>query len=228
MKAPPAQWADLATWLDTMGRALRAADEPALQAGLAKFDAARHELLHKELRRIGSQLHGALESFSLDAGLVEAPAREPLDPRPRLERVLKVSDDAAHRTADLVELSYPLAEQTGASAAAMLAQWRAERDAQAISAHAVESFLDQTVHNMTTVGTSLSEVLLAHGYQDHGARVLRGVARLLEGIDAALRSLQQLGGGEALREPSAPAAGGTATSTQAGSRGASLRTRMGS
>jgi len=218
MNAPPAQWADLASWLDSMSRALRAADEAALRAGLAKFDAARHELLQKELRRIGSQLHGVLESFSLDAGLVDAPAREPPDPRSRLERVLKVSDDAAHRTADLVELSYPLAEQTGASAAAMLAQWRAERDAQAISAHAVESFLDQTVHNMTTVGSSLSEVLLAHGYQDHGGRVLHGLSRLLDGIDATLKALQQLGGGEAFR---------SAASAPAGQRGASLRARMG-
>ena len=181
----------------------------------AKFDAARHELLQQELRRIGAQLHGALEIFSLEAGLVEAPLGAALDPLPRLERVLQVSDDAAHRTADLVELSYPLAEQTGASAAAMLAQWHAERDAQTISDHAVESFLDQTVHNMTTVGSSLSEVLLAHGYQDQGARVLRGVSKLLAGIDAALRALQ-------------PLAGGATTSAPSATRGTALRARRGS
>jgi chemotaxis protein CheZ len=226
MNTPPAQWPELASWLETMTRALRAADQPALQAGLARFDAVRHDALQAELQDIAVQLRTALEDFSIDSGLVDALAREPVNPRLRLERVLKVSDDAAHRTADLVELSYPLAEQTGASAAAMLAQWRAERDAQSISAHAVESFLDQTVHNMTTVGSSLSEVLLAHGYQEHGGRVLRGVIRLIGTLDGALQALQQHAVSETMRNTPAPAAGADDQAAR-DRRGQTLLTRMG-
>ncbi len=166
-------------------------------------DAVRHEALLAELQRIVAGLRAALERFGVDSGLVDMAALEPVNPRQRLERVLTVSDDAAHRTADLMELSYPLAEQTGASAAAMLAQWRGERAAQSISAHAVESFLDQTVHNMRTVGSSLSEVLLTHGYQEHGGRVLRGTIKLIGALDGTLQALQQLAG-------VAPAAAGAA------------------
>ena len=157
-------------------------------------DAVRHEALQTELQYIVAELRGALERFCVDSGLGDMATHEPVNPRQRLERVLTVSDDAAHRTADLMELSFPLAEQTGASAAAMLSQWRGERAAQPVSAHAVESFLDQTVHNMRIVGSSLSEVLLTHGYQEHGGKVLRGMIRLITVLETTLQSLQQLTG----------------------------------
>ena len=196
-----------------------------------QFDAARHEALLAELQRVVAGLRAALERFGVDSGLVDVLAHEPVNPRQRLERVLTVSDDAAHRTADLMELSFPLAEQTGASAAAMLAQWRGERAAQSISAHAVESFLDQTVHNMRVVGSSLSEVLLTHGYQEHGGRVMRGMSRLIGALDGTLQALQQLAGGAPAGITTARSAPASAASTEAAAaregHGQNLLTRMG-
>lgn len=197
------------------------------------------------MQRISTELRAALERFCVESGLADVASHEPVNTRQRLERVLTVGDDAAHRTADLMELSYPLAEQTGASAAAMLAQWRGERAAQSVSAHAVESFLDQTVHNMRIVGSSLSEVLLTHGYQEHGGRVLRGMIKLIAVLDGTLRSLQQLGG-NAAGGAGAAGVGSAANAGNAGAtaartapaastddaardrRGPNLRTRMGS
>ena len=193
-------------------------------------DAVRHEALQTELQYIAAELRGALERFCTDSGLGDMATHEPANPRQRLERVLTVSDDAAHRTADLMELSFPLAEQTGASAAAMLSQWRGERDAQSVSAHAVESFLDQTVHNMRVVGSSLSEVLLAHGYQEHGGKVLRGMIRLITVLETTLQSLQQLTGsaGAAVDRTAArtaPTASPVTTKTSAAADDAAARER---
>ena len=173
-------------------------------------DAVRHEALQTELQYVAAELRGALERFCMDSGLGDMATHEPVNPRQRLERVMTVSDDAAHRTADLMELSFPLAEQTGASAAAMLSQWRGERAAQSVSAHAVESFLDQTVHNMRIVGSSLSEVLLTHGYQEHGGKVLRGMIRLITVLETTLQSLQQLTGGAGASLGAGAGAGRTA------------------
>jgi len=193
-------------------------------------DAVRHEALQTELQYIAAELRGALERFCADSGLGDMATHEPVNPRQRLERVLTVSDDAAHRTADLMELSFPLAEQTGASAAAMLSQWRGERAAQSVSAHAVESFLDQTVHNMRIVGSSLSEVLLTHGYQEHGGKVLRGMIRLITVLETTLQSLQQLtgsagaGAGRTATRP-APTASPVTTDTSAAADDAAARER---
>jgi chemotaxis protein CheZ len=190
----------------------------------------RHEALQTELQYVTAELRGALERFCADSGLGDMATHEPVHPRQRLERVLTVSDDAAHRTADLMELSFPLAEQTGASAAAMLSQWRGERAAQSVSAHAVESFLDQTVHNMRIVGSSLSEVLLTHGYQEHGGKVLRGMIRLITVLETTLQSLQQLtgsadaGAGRTATRP-APTASAVATGTSVAAEDTAARER---
>jgi len=138
------------------------------------------------VRAIGARLHSALAGFAMEAGLANT--------LERLEQVWTVSDDAAHRTIDLVELCLPLAEQTAGSAAAILAQWRAERDAQPVSAHAVESFLDQTRRNMSTVTASLSEALLAYSGQEQGGKVIRAVIKLLGPLEAALIDLNRLAG----------------------------------
>jgi chemotaxis protein CheZ len=195
-------------------------------------DAVRHEALQTELQYVAAELRGALERFCMESGLGDMATHEPANPRQRLERVLTVSDDAAHRTADLMELSFPLAEQTGASAAAMLSQWRGERAAQSVSAHAVESFLDQTVHNMRIVGSSLSEVLLTHGYQEHGGKVLRGMIRLITVLETTLQSLQQLTGSAGAgagagrtAAPPVPTASPLTTDTSAAADDAAARER---
>jgi chemotaxis protein CheZ len=190
----------------------------------------RHEALQTELQYVTAELRGALERFCADSGLGDMATHETVHPRQRLERVLTVSDDAAHRTADLMELSFPLAEQTGASAAAMLSQWRGERAAQSVSAHAVESFLDQTVHNMRIVGSSLSELLLTHGYQEHGGKVLRGMIRLITVLETTLQSLQQLtgsadaGAGRTTARP-APTASAVTTGTSVAAEDTAARER---
>ena len=92
----------------------------------------------------------------------------------------------------------------GASGAALLAQWRAERDAQSVSAHAIESFLDQTVRNMTIVRSGLAEVLLVQGSQEIAGQVVRSVMNLLDEWDAAIATLARLAGAPAMER--APAA----------------------
>ena len=47
---------------------------------------------------------------------------------------------------------------------------------------------------MNTVTVSLSEVLLAHGAQDHANRVMRGVDTLVQQLEAAITDLQRLTG----------------------------------
>ena len=203
METVPARWANLAHWIDAMGEAIGRDDEVALRAAIARFDEARNGPLLGEIRRVAGDLQHALDRFSLDARLSQLAEREVPDARHRLAHVLKLTDDAAHRTMDLVELCFPLAEQTGASASALLAQWRAEHGAQAMDPHAIESFLDQATASMTSVRNSLSEVLLAQGYQDLSGQIIRGVMNLVEELENALGELVRLAG-----NPGALGAGG--------------------
>jgi chemotaxis protein CheZ len=200
MDKVPARWANLAHWIDAMSAAIRRDDETALRAAIARFDEARNGPLLGEIRRVAGDLQHALDRFSSDSRLSQLAEREVPDARHRLAHVLSLTDDAAHRTMDLVELCFPLAEQTGASASVMLNQWRAERGVPGSTPHApgalaVEAFLDQAVSNMSTVRKSLSEVLLAQGYQDISGQIIRGVMNLVEELEMALGELVRLAGG---------------------------------
>jgi len=197
MPVVPARWANLAHWIDAMREAIGRDDEAALRAAIARFDEARNGPLLGEIRRVAGGLQHALERFSLDARLSQLAERDVPDARHRLAHVLRLTDDAAHRTMDLVELCFPLAEQTGAGAAALLAQWRAEHGAQAMDPHAIESFLDQAAASMASMRNSLSEVLLAQGYQDLSGQIIRGVMNLVEELETALGELVRLAGSPA-------------------------------
>lgn len=197
MATVPARWANLAHWIDAMSEAIARDDESALRAAIVRFDEARNGPLLGEIRRVAGDLQHALDRFSLDARLTQLAEREVPDARHRLAHVLKLTDDAAHRTMDLVELCFPLAEQTGASASALLAQFRAERGAQAMDPHAIESFLDQATASMASVRNSLSEVLLAQGFQDLSGQIIRGVMNLVEELESALGELARLAGSPA-------------------------------
>lgn len=209
MQTVPARWAKLAHWLDAMGAAIHRDDELALRAAIGRFDEARNGALLGEVRRVAGGLQRALERFSLDSRLAQLAERELPDAHHRLAHVLKLTDDAAHRTLDLVELCFPLAEQTGASASTLLHQWRGERGPPGSTTQlpgplAVEAFLDQAVSNMSSVRNSLSELLLAQGYQDISGQVIRGVMNLVAELEAALGELMRLAGGVA--RPAAPGA----------------------
>jgi chemotaxis protein CheZ len=195
MEAVPARWANLATWIDAMSAAIRRDDEAALRAAITRFDEARNGALLGEIRKVTEELQGALDRFSVDSRLTELAEREVPDAHQRLAHVLRLTDDAAHRTMDLVELCGPLAEQTGAGADALLAAWPTDAAAARASLASVEAFLEQAVLNMATVRNSLSEVLLAQGYQDLSGQIIRGVMNLVAELEVALGELIRLAGG---------------------------------
>ena len=61
----------------------------------------------------------------------------------------------------------------------------------------MKSFLDQTVRNMGSMRNSLSEVLLAQGYQDLSGQIIRGVMNLVDELEVALGELIRLSGKDA-------------------------------
>lgn len=145
-----------------------------------------------DLRRVTGDLHAALERFRIDSRLLNFAEREMPDARARLEHVLKLTDDAAHRTMDLVEQSCPLADRTASAAARSLADWRSTGRIEAAS-H--EAFLLEAQQSMESVREKLSEVLLAQGYQDLSGQIIRGVMKLVGELESALGDLVRLSGG---------------------------------
>ena len=184
---------EYAPWLTAMSRALEAGDADGFHLALAGFDQTRGAAVTLQVRRVATGLQTALDRFRIDSKLIDLAQRQVPDARHRLAHVLRLTDDAAHRTMDLVEQCGPLADQTAEEAERLLAVHQAEASAPPIEPQVLE-FLKRTGVSMAAVRSNLGEVLLAQGYQDLSGQIIRGVMTLVSELEEALGELVRIAG----------------------------------
>lgn len=178
--------------------ALAANDETLFFDELDALVERRERALFGELRKLTTDLQGALERFRIDSRLVDLAEKEVPDARHRLDHVLKLTDEAAHRTMDLVEQSCPIADRTAREAGEIIDMWRKFRarkiavDEFRSMLQRLDAFLDCTRTDMEKVRGNLAEVLLAQGYQDLTGQIIRGVMNLVGELEVALVELVRL------------------------------------
>jgi chemotaxis protein CheZ len=194
-----------ARWIEDLHRALVQDDEQAFHTALEGFNAVQESSVMTGVRKVAHDLQSALEHFRTDSRLVDLAERQVPDARARLVHVLKLTDDAAHHTMDLVDQSCPIVEQVAEAAARLLSPASRPAHRSKPSWIEVEAFLGETVGRMKTLRSRLAEVLLAQGYQDLSGQILRSVMTLVDELEIALGDLVRLGNLQASsREPAAP------------------------
>jgi chemotaxis protein CheZ len=187
---------EYAPWITAMSRALEGGDARAFDVALAGFDQARHVEVAQRVQRIVTDLQSALDRFRVDSKLIDLAQHQVPDARHRLAHVLRLTDDAAHRTMDLVEQCCPLADQTAHEAERLIATQEADRSAPSLQPQ-ISAFLKQTGTSMAAVRSNLSEVLLTQGYQDLSGQIIRGVMTLVDELEQALGELARIAGHDA-------------------------------
>lgn len=185
--------------------ALAAGNEALFLSELDALMERREKKLFGELRKLATGLQTALVRFSIDSRLLDLAEKEIPDARHRLDRVIQLTDEAAHRTMDLVEQSGPLAERTASQAGELLELWQRFR-ARGIAVNdfqemirRMDVFLEATRADMDQVRGNLAEVLLAQGYQDLSGQIIRGVMKLVGELESALSELLRLSAGASVR-----------------------------
>lgn len=182
----------------TLAGALAAGDEGLFLSELDVLVHRRERTLFTELRKLTGDLQSALDRFSVDSRLVDLAEKEVPDARARLDHVLKMTDEAAHRTMDLVEQCGPLAERTTRSVNEIAELWSKFRARQIqvdefrTMIRKLDVFLDASRTDMDKVRSNLTEVLMAQGYQDLSGQIIRGVMKLVSELETALVDLVRL------------------------------------
>jgi len=92
-----------------MHAALAADDEPAFSAAMRGFNALQDSSVMTSVRKVRGDLQAALERFRANRDCRDGERQVP-DARQRLAHVLKLTDDAAHHTMDLVDQCCPLVD----------------------------------------------------------------------------------------------------------------------
>jgi chemotaxis protein CheZ len=181
-----------------LNTAMAAGDEQRFFEELDALVQRREFALFGDLRNLTRNLQEALERFRIDSRLVDLAEKEVPDARHRLDHVLKLTDEAAHRTMDLVEQSGPLAERTAQQAAEILPLWQRFRarnmalDEFQSMIGRLDVFLEAARGDMASVRNNLAEVLMAQGYQDLSGQIIRGVMKLVTELEHALAQLVRL------------------------------------
>lgn len=178
--------------------ALAADNEGAFYSELDGLLQRRERMLFLDLRKLTGDLQSALQRFRMDSRLVDLAQKDVPDARLRLDHVLHLTDEAAHRTLDLVEQSGPLAERTSRAATELMEPWKLFRDRKIAvedfhrMVREMDAFLHAACGDMDKVRENLSEVLLAQGYQDLSGQIIRGVMKLVTELEIALVDLVRL------------------------------------
>ena len=197
---PPARYRPFVVDLNA---ALDANDEAGFRAAFDRLREAMGVELMPELKRITASAQSALHRFRERSRLDALAAHEVPDARKRLAHVVKLTDEAAHRTLDLVEQSGPLIDQTARGAAQLLEEWsaRGSRDLAAASLwpERAQEFLERALADADQVRGHLSQMLLAQGYQDMTGQIIRGVITLVGELEDVLGQLVALANGEDTR-----------------------------
>lgn len=182
----------------SLSAALEADDETAFMAELNSMVRERDDALWTHLRKLTSDLHGALERFQLDSRLVDLAEKEVPDAKQRLDHVMKMTDEAAHKTMDLVEQSGPLAGRIAREAAELAVFWQqfsnrsiAPQDFRTLLTR-MDEFLRSAQRDTETVRANLAEVLMTQGYQDLSGQIIRGVIKLVTEVEQTLGDLVKM------------------------------------
>lgn len=152
-----------------------------------------------ELKRLTATAQSALARFSSEARLDTLAGHEVPDARKRLTHVVKLTDEAAHRTMDLVDGCVPLVGEAARGAALLLETWDSygDRD-QAIASlwpERAATYIKRTRADSETLRANLSELLMAQGYQDITGQIIRSVIALVDELEAVLGKLVQIAEG---------------------------------
>jgi chemotaxis protein CheZ len=177
--------------------------QPALRDPGTRATDAREPDLLAQLHDLTCNLQSALDRFRLDSRLTRLAEKEVPDARERLNHVLKLTDQAAHRTLDLVEKSGPPADRTAHEAAALAEPWaRFRAGTISVSDYCdligrIDKFLVASRTDSETVRENLNAVLMAQDYQDLTGQIIRGVMTLVTEVEGVLVDLAQLAGAKA-------------------------------
>lgn len=195
-KAP----ADYIEALEALLDAARRDDDGQFNALLDDLASTREQSLFQDVGRLTRQLHEALTSFQVDSRVADFASDEFPDARHRLDQVITITEQSAHKTMDLVEDMLPRAEALIGRAEALDGAFDASGVASA-SGPELAAFVHDVGEQVSSIRAGLSEVIISQNYQDLAGQEIRKVIRLVTEVEETLINMIRVAGkGDMLTE----------------------------
>lgn len=179
---------------------IEAGDEESAARLIEELGRMHESVLFQELGKLTRDLHEALNAFRLDSRISELTQTEIPDAKERLNYVVSLTEDAAHRTLNAVEASLPMSEQLSSRAGDLARHWQRFR-ARELSAEEFRQlsgelgeFLARVHDDAEAIRRNLSDVLMAQDFQDLTGQVIRRVINLVQDVEQNLVGLVRISG----------------------------------
>lgn len=175
--------------------ALEADDQGLFESRLNQLMRQREEGLFVNLAKLTRELHQAVKDLNFDDRLQQLAGSEIPDACVRLDYVVKLGEDAAHKTLDVCDESRGLLDRLN-GCAQQLAEVREQLPREAalgVNGLSLANEVDRIGATIKDIGGSLrgnfSAVAQAQEYQDLSGQVIRRVIALVHNIEGALIKL---------------------------------------
>ncbi len=168
---------------------------------IQKVVEARDRHLFNSVGKLTRALHDAIVNFNIDAEICKKQGKEGIsDASDRLEYVIHMTQEAAEKTMDRVEIAAPLAEALGIEAKSLKDEWeRLRRREMGKSEFAelygrIDLFLKRINRDTESLNENLQSILLEQGFQDLTGQVLKKVIGLIRDVESELVNLMRIAG----------------------------------
>ncbi|MFV8833622.1 protein phosphatase CheZ [Aquisalimonas sp.] len=174
---------------------IEAGDEEAVGKALDELTRLRETELFREIGKLTRELHEALKSFRLDGRLSDIAVSEIPDAHERLNHVIELTENSAHRTLTALEESLETLSSIGSEGKVLAAEWKRFRSRQlsATQFRGLGQQLDQFFERLESEGDAiqakLTDALMAQDYQDLTGQIIRRVMELVKEVEDGLVSL---------------------------------------
>ncbi len=140
----------------------------------------REASLFQEIGKLTRELHETLNRFAHDEALEKLMQESLPDAKKRLDYVVKMTEDSAHKTISIIEQCMEVANGQ---------EERTRRFRESVGDAAVggiEAHLDGVIDSSKQMHSALIEVLMAQSYQDLTGQVLQRIITLVQDVETSL------------------------------------------
>lgn len=175
-------------------------DVTSAQIQLQELARRRDADLYQELGKLTRQLHESLNGFQVDSKISFLAESEIPDAKARLNHVIQMTEDSAHKTMSAVENAMPLSQQMEASAHKINDEWKRFRNRELSAddfrsmSNRLDEFFPEIAKRTCDINSYMTEIMMAQDFQDLTGQIIRRVINLVQEVEESLVELVKISG----------------------------------
>ncbi len=179
--------------------------------------------LFQEIGKLTRKMHESLNHFANDDNLETLMQESLPDAKKRLDYVVQLTEESAHKTLTAVEQCMPISSRLKDDAQYLQQQIdgadRTAGNSEEGSRVTLNQFLSRTIEQSETLNSCLTEILMAQTFQDVTGQVIQRVIKLVKEVEDSLVSMIRTCGSSTMESEKTNRSGGKESNKETDNKG---------